>query len=116
VLARRVADAKSHFSDIFSPRPPIPTGLALDYCVAYTCKDGAKAGFNVFCVTDASRGIAPESVAKEMDAMKALGVHVVSSVDDVPTHDIDAAMAAGGSRSEGGAGAAAVDLRALLLS
>lgn len=34
-------------------------GLATDYCVSYTCKDAKLAGFNVFCLVEASKGIAP---------------------------------------------------------
>lgn len=39
-------------------------GLAQDYCVAYTAKDAAKAGFNTYLVEDATRGIATESIEK----------------------------------------------------
>lgn len=70
-------------------------GLALDFCVAYTCKDAARRGFNTFCVTGAARGITPEGVVKERDLMAALGVTLIESADDVPTRDIDAAAAAG---------------------
>jgi nicotinamidase/pyrazinamidase len=59
-------------------------GLATDYCVSYTCKDAALAGFNTFCVLPATRHIAPESLAEELAAMRKLGVHIVESVDDVP--------------------------------
>lgn len=71
-------------------------GLALDYCVAYTCKDAAKAGFNVFCVVDACRGIAKETMDKEMDAMRALGVHVLQSHAEVPTREWEEKHAASG--------------------
>jgi len=85
-------------------------GLALDYCVAFSCKDGVKAGFNVFCVKDACRHIAADSLAAENAAMLAAGVHILESADEVPTKDIDAAIAKG---VLGGA-AAAVDMKALL--
>lgn len=75
-------------------------GLALDFCVAYTCKDAARKGFNTFCITGVSRGITPDGVKKEVELMQALGVTIVDSADDVPTKDIDAALAAG---SVGGA-------------
>jgi nicotinamidase/pyrazinamidase len=71
------------------------TGLALDYCVAFTAKDAAKAGFNAFVVLDACRGIAPDSIARETAAMAALGVHLVPSSDDVPTRDVEEAVAQG---------------------
>lgn len=40
------------------------------------------AGFEVFFVEDASRGIAAESIAAEMEKMKAAGIKTVKS-DDV---------------------------------
>ena len=33
------------------------TGLATDFCVAWTALDARKAGFEVFVIEDASRGI-----------------------------------------------------------
>lgn len=71
---------------------PVPVaGLALDYCVAFTCKDAAIAGFNTFCIRDASRGIAPASIESELAAMAAVGVHLVERADDVPTIDVETA-------------------------
>ena len=70
-------------------------GLALDFCVAYTCKDAARKGFNTFCVVGAARGITPAGVAKERELMTALGITLIESADDVPTRDIDAAAASG---------------------
>ena len=75
-------------------------GLALDYCVAYTCKDAAGAGFRTFCVRDACRGIAADTMDKEMAAMTAVGVHLLDTADEVPA-------AAGGGGSGSGSGSAA---------
>ena len=58
-------------------------GLAADFCVAFTAKDAASAGFNVFLVKDATRGISAEGVAKETEAMIAAGVQIIHS-DAVP--------------------------------
>lgn len=85
---------------------PAPAGLAYDYCVAYTCKDAAREGFNVFCVRDATRGIAPDSSAAETAAMTELGVHLLEHADDVPTKDIDALFAGAGAAGSGGSAAA----------
>jgi hypothetical protein len=83
----------------------ILSGLALDYCVAYTCKDAARAGFRAWCVEDACRGIAPDSVAAERAAMAGLGVRLLPAADDVPTRDVD--DAANGVQHNGTAAAAA---------
>ena len=40
-------------------------GLALDFCVSFTAKDAAKAGFSAFVVEDATRGISEEGMEKE---------------------------------------------------
>ena len=54
-------------------------GLALDYCVAYTCRDAARLGFATHCLAYACRGIQPESVAAERAAMAAAGVRLIDS-------------------------------------
>eukprot|EP01138_Halocafeteria_seosinensis_P008071 gb/GECG01008247.1/.p1 GENE.gb/GECG01008247.1/~~gb/GECG01008247.1/.p1 ORF type:complete len:379 (+),score=58.80 gb/GECG01008247.1/:1-1137(+) len=68
-------------------------GLALDYCVAFTCKDSAKAGFNTYLILDGARGISEETINKEKAEMEKLGVHFIESAD-IPSrnveHDIDA--------------------------
>jgi len=69
--------------------------LALDFCVAFSCKDAVRAGFNTFLVQEATRGIAADSMEREMAEMRAMGVHVVEAADDVPTVDIDDAVAKG---------------------
>lgn len=59
-------------------------GLALDYCVSFTAKDGARLGFNAWLVLDGTRGIAADSMEKELAAMREAGVHIVQSVQDLP--------------------------------
>lgn len=83
-----------------APAPPISqrlalAGLALDYCVAFTCKDAVRAGFNTFLVKEATRGIAPDSMERELREMREMGVHILESADDVPTRDIDEALRKG---------------------
>lgn len=58
-------------------------GLALDYCVAYTCKDAAKAGFRTHCILEGSRGIAQESIEQEVKLMQELGVKVLQSREEL---------------------------------
>jgi nicotinamidase/pyrazinamidase len=52
-------------------------GLALDYCVAYSALDAAALGFDTFVIEEACRGISPETVASQIDAMKAAGVKIL---------------------------------------
>ena len=59
-------------------------GLALDYCVSYTAKDAAAAGFKTYVVLDACRGIAAESIDKEIGEMTEAGVIIVSTMLDLP--------------------------------
>lgn len=58
-------------------------GLAADFCVAFTAKDGAKAGYNTFFIEDASKGISEDGCEKARTEMDALGVHQVA-LDHVP--------------------------------
>lgn len=51
-------------------------GLALDYCVAYSCRDSVRLGFATTCLAWASRGIKETSVATAIDAMRSVGVEV----------------------------------------
>jgi nicotinamidase-related amidase len=62
--------------------------------VSFTCKDAARAGFNVFCVLDGCRGIAPGTVDGEVAAMRAAGVTIVASAADVPTAAVEDILAA----------------------
>lgn len=58
------------------------TGLATDFCVAWTAMDARKAGFEVYVVEDACRGIDLNgSVAKAWKDMTAKGVKRIQSAD-----------------------------------
>ena len=59
-------------------------GLALDYCVSYTAKDAAAAGFKTYVVLDACRGISKESIDKEVKLMTDAGVIIVNTMQDLP--------------------------------
>lgn len=58
------------------------TGLATDFCVAWTAMDARKEGFEVFVIEDACRGIDTQgSLGKAWDAMKKAGVKRIQSAD-----------------------------------
>ncbi len=58
------------------------TGLATDFCVAWTAMDARKAGFNAYVIEDATRGIDLNgSVAKAWKDMAAKGVKRIQSSD-----------------------------------
>jgi nicotinamidase/pyrazinamidase len=58
------------------------TGLATDFCVAWTAIDARHAGFNVYVVDDACRGIDINgSLAKAWEDMTAAGVKKIQSSD-----------------------------------
>ena len=58
------------------------TGLATDFCVAWTAIDARHAGFNVYVVDDACRGIDINgSIAKAWEDMTAAGVKKIESSD-----------------------------------
>ncbi len=50
------------------------TGLATDYCVRQTALDARAAGFAVYLVEDAVRGVAPDTTATALADMDAVGV------------------------------------------
>ncbi len=56
-------------------------GLALDYCVYYSALDGKKLGFDVYLLTDLSRGIdsPPGSIANALETMAKAGIKFVDS-------------------------------------
>ena len=57
-------------------------GLATDFCVSWTAQDAAQAGFNVFVIEDACRGIDLDgSIAAAREAMKAAGCRFLESGD-----------------------------------
>jgi nicotinamidase/pyrazinamidase len=55
------------------------TGLATDYCVRQTALDARAAGFTVYLVEDAVRGVSPETTARALADMDAAGVIRVKS-------------------------------------
>jgi len=58
------------------------TGLATDFCVAWTAMDARKAGFNVYVIEDATRGIDLNgSLAAAWKDMTAKGVKRIQSAD-----------------------------------
>jgi nicotinamidase/pyrazinamidase len=58
------------------------TGLATDFCVAWTAMDARSEGFETFVIEDAARGIdAQGSLAKAWEAMKSAGVRRITSAD-----------------------------------
>ena len=61
-------------------------GLALDYCVSFTACDAAAAGFKTYVVLNATRGISPDSIDKEIGKMTAAGVIIVATMTDLPEY------------------------------
>lgn len=63
------------------------SGLASDFCVAWSAADAARAGFETFIIEDATRGIAlpqPDgrsSIAHARDRLTALGVSFLHSAE-----------------------------------
>jgi nicotinamidase/pyrazinamidase len=58
------------------------TGLATDFCVAWTAMDARKAGFEAYVVEDATRGIDLNgSLAAAWKQMTAKGVKRIQSAD-----------------------------------
>lgn len=58
------------------------TGLATDFCVAYTAQDARSAGFETWVIEDACRAIDLNgSLAAAWQAMAAAGVHRIASGD-----------------------------------
>jgi len=55
------------------------TGLATEYCVLRTVLDALAAGFTVYLVEDAVRGIAPEGAARALKEMQKAGATLVTS-------------------------------------
>lgn len=57
-------------------------GLATDFCVAWTALDARKAGFEVYVIEDACRGIDTQgSLAKAWGDLKKAGVNRIQSAD-----------------------------------
>lgn len=68
-------------------------GLAADFCVAFTAKDAAKAGFRTYLVRDGTRGITEDGTEKEWSEAKGLGVQLIDS-SEVPSTAVDALVKA----------------------
>ncbi|ASV74311.1 Nicotinamidase [Thermogutta terrifontis] len=58
-------------------------GLATDYCVKWTCLDGAELGYQTFLLEDACRGVElmPGDVERSLRQLREAGVTIVSSAD-----------------------------------
>jgi nicotinamidase/pyrazinamidase len=54
-------------------------GIATDYCVHATAADAARAGFGTRVLLDLTAGIAPESIAKAIEDLRAADVELVGS-------------------------------------
>ncbi len=56
-------------------------GVATDFCVNFTARDAAAAGFQVFLIEDACRGVAmtPTAVPEALKALGDLGVTITTS-------------------------------------
>lgn len=52
-------------------------GIATDHCVRATALDGARHGFTTTVLTEFCAGVAPETTARAIAAMRASGVRVV---------------------------------------
>ena len=61
----------------------VVVGLAYDYCVAYTAKDAVALGYETIVMCDGCADVAMESCERETAAMKAAGVKLVASIEDV---------------------------------
>ncbi|KAL8584910.1 hypothetical protein ACOMHN_043547 [Nucella lapillus] len=59
----------------------VVTGLALDYCAYYTAKDAHALGYRVLTVTDACRGVYPDSTAAALADLRATGVELIEAWD-----------------------------------
>ena len=53
-------------------------GLAADYCVYYTAKDGKELGFNSFFIENASRAISEDTYQAALKDLKESGVEICS--------------------------------------
>lgn len=69
-------------------------GLALDWCVAFTCLDAKRLGFETWLILDASKpvdasygagdGEASKHFNMIMSLLKEKGVHVIDSEEQLP--------------------------------
>jgi len=57
------------------------TGIAYDYCVGYSALDAHGEGFRTYVVEDATRGVAPESIAQMVKKLQDNNVKIIKSTD-----------------------------------
>jgi nicotinamidase/pyrazinamidase len=57
------------------------TGLAFDYCVGWNALDAVQEGFEAIVVEDATRGIAPDTIANMREQLEKAGVQIVKAAD-----------------------------------
>ncbi len=57
------------------------SGLATDYCVFHTASDAVRAGFETWLLTDACRGVRPETTEAALQELAAMGVQTCKSGD-----------------------------------
>ena len=69
-------------SDVLGLRRTFFTGLATDFCVAWSALDARAAGFEALVIEDATRAIDTQgSLAKVWADMQAAGVQRIQSTD-----------------------------------
>ncbi len=56
-------------------------GLAGDYCVYYTAKDGLKEGFTTYIIEDATRSLDEENFARIKRELTSAGARIITSKD-----------------------------------
>lgn len=54
-------------------------GIATDYCVLATARDGVREGFDVTVLTDLTAGVAPDTTAKALQDLRDAGVQLRAS-------------------------------------
>ncbi|CAF0754826.1 unnamed protein product [Didymodactylos carnosus] len=55
------------------------SGLATDYCVAFTALDAKDYGYRTYLVEDACRGVDSVSIKNQLDSMKRHGIDIIQS-------------------------------------
>lgn len=80
IVRKGFRPAIDSYSAFFENDKSTPTGLATDFCVAYSALDAARLGFRVTVIEDACRGIDLDgSLAAAISDMKANGIAFVTS-------------------------------------
>ena len=65
----------------FAQQTCVVFGVATDYCVRAAALGLAQAGARVLLVTDAIRGVAPDTTAKSLDEFRAAGIEFTTTVE-----------------------------------